>query len=125
MRCSVLKLLVLEKQYCLKLRKNPPPPPPPRWILVGLQTNKSVNQESNAAVFDHCNLTNMQVWLNHSRYPSLDMTTDFAKQQFAGLFKSFNNFASRYYGIDILLTDSRVGSPTFKSLYPIHANPYD
>ena len=60
----------------------------------------------------------MQVWLNHSRYPSLDMTTDFAKEQFAGVYKSFYDFASRYYGIDNLLTGSGVGSPTFKSLYP-------
>ena len=36
------------------------------WVLVGLQTNKSDNQENNATLFDHCNLTNMQVWLNQS-----------------------------------------------------------
>ena len=55
-----------------------------RWILVGLQT--SANQENNAALFDYCNLTNMQVWLNHSRYPSVDMATDFIKEQFAGAY---------------------------------------
>ena len=44
------------------------------------KTDKSGNQENNAAIFDHCNLTNMQVWLNHSRYPSVDMTTDFTKE---------------------------------------------
>ena len=91
-----------------------------RWVLVGLQTDKSGSQARNAAIFDHCNLTNMQVWLNHSRYPSLDMATDFAKEQFAGVCKSFYDFASRYYGIDNLLTGSAVSSPTFKSLYPIH-----
>ena len=58
-----------------------------RWVLVGLQMNRSGNQA--AAVFDHCNLTNMQVSLNHVRYPSLDMTTDFAKEQFAGVYNSF------------------------------------
>ena len=57
----------------------------PRWVLVGLQTGKSGNQENNTALFDHCNLTNMQVWLNHSRYPSLDMATDFAKNQYTGV----------------------------------------
>ena len=57
----------------------------PRWVLVGLQTDKSGNQERNAALFDHCNLTNMQVWLNHSRYPSVDMATDFAKEQYVGV----------------------------------------
>ena len=90
------------------------------WWSVRNANNRSRNQESNAAVFDHCNLTNMQEWLNHYRYPSLDMTTDFAKGQFAGVYKSFYHFSSRYYEIDNLLTGSAVSSPTFKSLYPIH-----
>ena len=70
-------------------------PEKPRWILVGLQTDKSGSQMRNAAIFDHCNFTNVQVMLNHSRYPSLGMTTDFAREQFAGVYKSFSDFASR------------------------------
>ena len=62
----------------------------------------------------------MQVWLNHSRYPSLDMATDFAKEQYAGVYKSFYDFASWYYGIDNLLAGSGVNPSAFKSLYPIH-----
>ena len=95
-------------------------PGEPRWVLVGMQTDKGDSQVRNAGIFYHCNITNMQVWLNHSRYPSLDMATDFATEQFAGVYKSFYDFASRYYGIDNLLPGSGVSSPTFKSLYPIH-----
>ena len=40
-------------------------PENPRWVLVGLQTDKSGNQENNDAIFNYCNLRNMQVWLNH------------------------------------------------------------
>ena len=58
----------------------------------------------------------MQVWLNHSRYTSVDMATDFAKEQHAGVYKSFYDFASRYCGIDNLLTGSGVNPATFKSL---------
>ena len=50
-------------------------PEKPRWVLIGLQTDKSGSQVGNAALFDHCNFTNMQVLLNHSRYPSVDMPT--------------------------------------------------
>ena len=75
-------------------------PENPRWVLVGLQTNKSGNQENNAALFDHCKPANMKVWLNHSRYPSVDMATDFAKEQYGGAYKSFYDLPSRYYGID-------------------------
>ena len=95
-------------------------PEKPRWVLVGLQTDKSGSQVRNAALFDHCNRKNMQVWLNHSRYPSLDMTTDFAKEQYAGIHKSFCDFASRYYEIDNLLAGSAVSPVASKSLYPIH-----
>ena len=28
-------------------------PEKPRWVLVGLETDKSGNQENNAALFDH------------------------------------------------------------------------
>ena len=58
----------------------------------------------------------MQVWLNHSRYPSVDVATDFAKEQFAGVYKSFYDFPGRYYGIDNLLTGSGVSHNAFKSL---------
>ena len=56
-------------------------PEKPQWVLVRLQTGKSGNQERNGAIFYHCNLTNMQVCLNHSRYPSANTATDFVKEQ--------------------------------------------
>ena len=62
----------------------------------------------------------MQVCLNHSRYPSADTTTDFVKEQYVGVYKSFCNFASRYYGIDNLLAGSQVNPAAYKVLYPIH-----
>ena len=92
-------------------------PEKPRWVLIGLQTGKSDNQESNAAIFDHCNLTNMQVCLNYSRYLSANMATDFVK---ADVYKSFCDFASIYYGIDNLLAGSQVNPDAYKTLYPIH-----
>ena len=80
----------------------------------------SGNQENNAAIFDRCNLTNTQVLPNRSRNPSVDMATYFTKEHTAGVYKSFYDFASRYYGIDNLLVGSAVNPNAFKSLYPIH-----
>ena len=48
------------------------------------------------------------------------MATDFTKKQIASVWKSFYNFASRYYGIGTLLSGSGVSAAAFKSLYPIH-----
>ena len=95
-------------------------PEKPRCVLVGLQTGKSGNQERNAAIFDHCNLTNWQVCLNHSRHPTADTATYFVKEQYAGVYQSFYDFASRYYGIDNLLAGSQVNPVASKALYPIH-----
>ena len=90
-------------------------PEKPRWVLVGLQTGKSGNQERNAAIFDHCHLMGMQVCLNHSRYPTADMATDFVKEQYVDVYKSFYDFASRYYGIDNLLAGSQVNHIAYKA----------
>ena len=62
----------------------------------------------------------MQVCLNHSRYPSADTATDFVKEQYAGVCKSFYDFLSRYYGIGNLLVVSHVDPAAYKALYPIH-----
>ena len=86
------------------------------WIANGQEWQSG----EECCPLDHCNLTNMQVWLNHSRYPSLDMATDFAKEQFAGVYTSFYDFASRYYRIDDLLAGSAASPIAFKSLYPIY-----
>ena len=61
----------------------------------------------------------MQVCLNHSRYSSADMATDFVKKQYAGVYKSFYDFASRYYGIANLLAGSQV-NPAYKALSNSH-----
>ena len=89
-------------------------------VLIGLQTGKSGDQQQNPALLDHCNVTNMQVLLNHTRYPSVDMLPDFAKEQFAGVYKSFIDFDSRYYGIDSLLAGRDVNPSSFKDQYPVH-----
>ena len=48
------------------------------------------------------------------------MVTEFDKEQYPGVYKSFYNFVSRYYGIDNLVAGSAVSPSAFKSLYPIH-----
>ena len=89
-------------------------------MLVGLQTDKCGNKERNAAICDHCSLTSMQVCLNHARYPTADMAIDFVKEQYVGVYKSFYDIASKYYGTDNLLAGSQVNSVTYKAFYQIH-----
>ena len=44
----------------------------------------------------------------------MDIATNFANEQYAGVYKSFYDFASRYYGIDHLLVASGVSPGTYK-----------
>ena len=48
------------------------------------------------------------------RKETLPCHSDFVKEQYAGVYKSFYDFASRYYGIDNLLAGSGVSPATFK-----------
>ena len=59
----------------------------------------------------------MQVCLNHSGHPSADTATDFVKEQYVGVYKSFYDFASRYYGIDSLLAGSQVNPAAYKAIH--------
>ena len=85
-------------------------PEKPRLVPIGLQTNKSVNQENNTALLI---IATLGICKCGSRYPSVDMATDFAKEQYVGVYKSFYDFTSRYYGIDNILAGSGVSPATF------------
>ena len=50
----------------------------------------------------------------------MDVAIDFTKEQYAGVYKSFYDLASRYYRKNNLLIGSAVSPAAFKSLYPIH-----
>ena len=49
-----------------------PSPEVPRFIIVGFQTNKSGNQETNPSIFDNVNVSNIYVMINSIRYPTAD-----------------------------------------------------
>ena len=51
----------------------------PRFIIVGFQTNKNNNQETNPAIFNHLYLRNIYVTLNAKIYPDTDYDNDFNK----------------------------------------------
>ena len=94
-------------------------PEKPRYIMIGLQTDKANNQVKNAAVFDHCGLTNMFVLLNNTRYPAIDFNANFTTNEYENLYKDFCDFARKYYGIDWLVTSTGVDPVSYKELYPI------
>ena len=78
-------------------------PERPRHIIIGFQTDKSGSQEKNPSLFDHVNVSQLNIKLNDTRYPARDIIADFTKHQYAEYYKMFNDFARNYYGLDPLV----------------------
>ncbi|KAJ8953494.1 hypothetical protein NQ318_023615 [Aromia moschata] len=69
----------------------------PRHIIIAFQTNKKNNIKSNMSEFNHCNLSNIRVFLNSERYPYNDLFLDFKNNKFATLYEMFSRFRAAYY----------------------------
>jgi hypothetical protein len=95
-------------------------PEKPRIIVIGLQTDRSKKQDKNAAAFDHCGVKSMYVVLNATRYPEMDMISDFDKIQYSRMYKALMDFAPNYYHLDKLVTNCDVNPTTFKTLFPLY-----
>src|SRR5579863_4075613 len=91
----------------------------PRWIIIGFQTAKINTQQQNPATFNHLDLKNAYVTLNSERYPMLDITTNFDRNEYMKLYEMFDDFKQDYYGIDGLVGGTQVNVAAYKTLFPI------
>lgn len=89
----------------------------PRYIIVGFQTNRKGNVVKNMAEFDHCNLTNMKVYLNSEVFPYDNLNINFDQNQYATLYEMFANFQPSYYYKD--LTQAALNPKDFKTIAPL------
>ena len=95
-------------------------PEKPRWIIIGFQTDKDGDEEKNAALFNHCNLTNIYAMLNSTRYPAVDYNVSFPKNQFSRLFDAAKKFRENFYNIDSLLGKLDISPWEYKELFPLY-----
>ena len=95
-------------------------PEKPRWIIVGFQTGKDHDERQNAALFNHCNLTNIYAMLNSTKYPAVDYNVSFAKNQFSRLFNAAIKFRENFYNIDSLLGKLDIDPWQYKELFPLY-----
>ena len=116
-QCSVIQIpQVTSFSWRLGIKTAPEKP---RWIIVGLQTNKSGNQEQNAAIFDHCNVSNMSVVLNNIKYPLLDANANFKKYQFSHFYNAMTKFTQEYYGLDSMIGNTSLTPDAYKHIHPL------
>ena len=92
----------------------------PRFIIVGFQTNKNGNQETNPAIFDHLYVRNIYVTLNAKRYPNTDYDISFTKNQFSRIYGDAALFRSKFFNMDSMVSNPNINPPDFKRLYPLY-----
>lgn len=77
----------------------------PRFVVLGLQTNRKLNITKSSSLFDHCNLTNVKLYLNSQYFPYDSLNLNFNEAKFSILYEMYANFRQSYYNscIDPLL----------------------
>ena len=92
----------------------------PRFIIVGFQTNKNNDQETNPATFNNLYVRNIYVTLNAKRYPDIDYDNDFSKNQFSRIYGDAALFRKKFYNMDELVSNSGIKPQDYKKNFPLH-----
>ena len=92
----------------------------PRFIIVGFQSGKNNNQETNPAIFDNLNVRNIYVTLNAKRYPDTDYDNDFTKNQYSRIYGDAALFRKKFYNMDELVSNSGIDPINYKDLFPLY-----
>ena len=72
----------------------------PRFVILAFQTNRKGQRTENASHFDHCNISNVKLFLNSQYYPYGNLNLDVTRNQYAVLYDMYANFQKSYYGKD-------------------------
>ena len=91
----------------------------PRFIIIGFQTGKNNNQETNPALYDHLYVRNIYVTLNAKRYPDTDYDNDFEKNQYSRIYGDAALFRKKFYNMDELISNHGIYPIDYKNLFPL------
>ena len=92
----------------------------PRFIIVGFQTNKNNDQETNAATFNNLYVRNIYVTLNAKRYPDTDYDNDFEANQYSRIYGDAALFRKKFFNMDELISNSGIDPINYKKLFPLY-----
>lgn len=73
----------------------------PRYVVVAFPTNRNNVISSDFSLFDHCNISNIKLYLNNERYPYDDMNLNFNESHFHELYYAIQNIQQNYYDGDV------------------------
>ena len=92
-------------------------PEKPRYIIIGFQNENDA--KFNKARFDHMNLKNIYAYFGSRRYPEIDYSLDFKKNQYSRMYREAASFKQKYYNIDEILSSVNLTSVEYKDFYPL------
>jgi hypothetical protein len=69
----------------------------PRYVVLGFQTSRKNKANKNASHFDHCNISDVKLFLNSQCYPYANLNLDISHNQYALLYEMYANFQATYY----------------------------
>lgn len=72
----------------------------PRYVLLGFQTSRKNKPLRNVNHFDHCDISDVKLYLNSQCYPYGNLNLNIAQNQYALLYEMYTNFQSSYYSKD-------------------------
>lgn len=70
----------------------------PRYVIFALQTGKRNEITQNAGTFNHCNITNVKLFLNSQFFPYDNLNVSFTKKRYSLLYDMYARFQTSYYG---------------------------
>ena len=91
----------------------------PRFIIVGFQTNKRENQKTNPSLFNTVDVSSMSVTLNATKYPAVDYSISFDRQQFSRAYGDVADFRSKFFNMDELVSSPNINPSDYRALYPL------
>lgn len=94
-------------------------PEMPRYIIVGFQTNRAANQETNPSIFDHCDLKSIHAMIGVTKFPATDYNLSFPNQKFAEAFHDVVAFNQTFFGMDRLIMEGGIKRSEYKTLFPL------
>ena len=72
----------------------------PRFVILGFQTNRKGQKNKNSSQFDHCDISNVKLFLNSQNYPYGNLNLNIAQNEYSLLYNMYVNFQNAYYARD-------------------------
>lgn len=88
----------------------------PRYVIFCLQTDKKNNKSADSTLFDHCELTNVTLFLNSQYFPYEPLGLNFSENKYNILYEMYSKFRQSYYNCSV---DTLLDLVSFKEKAPL------